>query len=138
MRRIHLRHLFLILSIVGLSAGAVQAKQKLRDIKAVDDAVFDVAVANKIRKECPDISGRVIKALTLYRSVRSHARSLGFTDDEIEAYGDSDVEKARMRAKGEAYLSARGVVASDPQSYCAVGRKEIQKSSRIGSLLKEK
>ncbi|MEP1766430.1 MAG: DUF5333 domain-containing protein [Sulfitobacter sp.] len=133
-----MRHLFLVLSIVGLSAGAVQAKQKLRDVKLVDDAVFDVAVADKIRKECPDISARVLKALTLYRSVRSHARSLGFSDDEIEAYGDSDVEKARMRKKGEAYLHARGVVASDPQSYCAVGRKEIQKSSRIGSLLREK
>jgi hypothetical protein len=133
-----MRHLFLVLSIVGLSAGAVQAKQNLRDIKEIDDAVFDVAVADKIRKECPVISARVLKALTLYRSVRSHARSLGFTDDEIEAYGDSDVEKARMRAKGEAYLRDRGVVASDPQSYCAVGRKEIQKSSRIGSLLREK
>lgn len=133
-----MRHLFLVFSIVGLSAGAVHAKQNLRDIKSIDDAVFDVAVADKIRKECPDISARVFKALTLYRSVRSQARSLGFTDDEIEAYGDSDVEKARMRAKGEAYLRARGVVASDPQSYCAVGRKEIQKSSRIGSLLREK
>lgn len=133
-----MRHLFLVLSIVGMSAGAVQAKQKLRDVKFVDDAVFDVAVADKIRKECPDIAARVIKALTLYRTVRSHARSLGFTDEEIDAYGDSDVEKARMRAKGEAYLRSHGVVASDPQSYCAVGRKEIQKSSRIGSLLREK
>jgi hypothetical protein len=43
-----------------------------------------------------------------------------------------------MRAKGEAYLRAQGVVAGDPQSYCAVGRKEIQKASRIGSLLREK
>jgi hypothetical protein len=133
-----MRHLFLVLSIVGLSAGAVQAKQNLRDIKKIDDAVFDVAVADKIRKECPEISARVLKALTLYRSVRSHARSLGFSEDDIKAYGDSDVEKARMRAKGEAYLRDRGVVASDPQSYCAVGRKEIQKSSRIGSLLREK
>lgn len=133
-----MRHLILVLSIIGLSAGTVQAKQKLRDVKMIDDAVFDVAVADKIRKECPDISARVIKALTLYRSVRSHARSLGYSNDEIEAYGDSDVEKARMRAKGEAYLRSHGVVASDPQSYCAVGRKEIQKSSRIGSLLKEK
>ena len=63
---------------------------------------------------------------------------VGFTDEEIDAYGDSDEEKARMRAKGEAYFRAHGVVASDPQSYCALGRKEIQKGSRIGSLLREK
>ena len=133
-----MRKIVFSLSIVALTAGAAMAKQPLRDIKAVDDAVFDVAVADKIRKECPDISARVLKALTLYRSVRSTARSLGYSNDEIEAYGDSDIEKARMRAKGEAYLRANGVVADDPQSYCALGRKEIQKSSRIGSLLREK
>jgi len=133
-----MRNLVLALSIVGLSAGAVQAKQNLRDVKAIDDAVFDVAVANKIRKECPDISARMLRALKMYNSAKSHARSLGYSDAEIEAYADSDTEKARLRAKGEAYLRAGGVVASDPQSYCALGRKEIQKSSRIGSLLKEK
>ncbi|MEH6522186.1 DUF5333 domain-containing protein [Sulfitobacter sp.] len=133
-----MRNLVLTLSILAMSAGSVTAKQPLREVSDIDDAVFDVAVANKIRKECPDISARLIKAITLYRSVRSKARSLGYTDEEIEAYGDSKQEKARMRAKGEAYLRTNGVVASDPQSYCAVGRKEIQKSSRIGSLLREK
>lgn len=133
-----MRKLVITLSIVAMTAGTVSAKQPLREVSAVDDAVFDVLMADRIRKECPDIGARAIKALTLYRSVRSKARSLGYTDDEIEAYGDSEQEKARMRAKGEAYLRANGVVASDPQSYCAVGRKEIQKSSRIGSLLREK
>jgi hypothetical protein len=127
-----------MLCILAVSAGAVAAKPMLRDVKSVDDAVFDVAVADRIRKQCPDISARVFKALTLYQSLRAQARSLGFTDEEIDAYGDSDEEKARMRAKGEAYFRAHGVVASDPQSYCALGRKEIQKGSRIGSLLREK
>ncbi|WP_299416578.1 DUF5333 domain-containing protein [uncultured Sulfitobacter sp.] len=133
-----MRHLFLVLGIVVLSAGSVAAQQKLRDVKSIDDAVFDVAVADKIRKECPEISARVVRALNLYRKTRAEAKALGFTDAEIKAYGDSEAEKARMRAKGEAYLRRHGVVASDPQSYCAVGRKEIQKSSRIGSLLREK
>lgn len=133
-----MRKLVLTLSVLAISAGAVSAKQPLREVKSIDDAVFDVAMADKIRKECPDISARVIKAITLYRSVRSNARSLGYTNEEIEAYADSKQEKARMRAKGEAFLRANGVVASDPQSYCALGRKEIQKSSRIGSLLREK
>ncbi len=133
-----MRKIVLSLILVTLTVGMATAKQPLRDIKEIDDAVFDVAIADKIRKECPDISARVLRALTLYRSVRSTARSLGYSSDEIEAYGDSDVEKARMRAKGEAYLRANGVVADDPQSYCALGRKEIQKSSRIGSLLREK
>jgi hypothetical protein len=133
-----MRKLVLIMSILVLPVGALSAKQPLREIAAIDDAVFDVAMADKIRKECPDISARFLRALSLYRSVRSQARSLGYTKDEIEAYADSDTEKARMRAKGNAYLRANGVVTSDPQSYCTLGRKEIQKSSRIGSLLREK
>lgn len=133
-----MRHFLVTLSILALSAGVVSAKPALRDVSKVDDAVFDVAVADKIRKECPSIAPRLVEAYTLYRATRKYARSLGYSDDEIKAYGDSKAEKARMRAKGEAYLRAQGVVAGDPQSYCAVGRKEIQKSSRIGSLLKEK
>ena len=133
-----MRQVILIIASIAMAASVAAAEQNLRDVKSIDDAVFDVAVADQIRKNCPDISARVIKALTLYRSVRAEARSLGFTDAQIEAYGDSETEKARMRAKGDAYLRANGVVASDPQSYCALGRKEIQKSSRIGSLLKEK
>lgn len=133
-----MRHLILPVSVFVLIAGGVAAKQPLREIKAIDNAVFDVAVADQIRKKCPDIAPRLVQAYTLYRSTRKHARDLGYSDEEIEAYGDSDAEKARMRANGEAYMRANGVVTSDPQSYCALGRKEIQKSSRIGSLLREK
>jgi len=133
-----MRHLILTLCMLVAAAGSAAANQNLRDIKSIDDTVFDVAVANEIRKNCPDISARVLPALSLYRSLRTQARALGFTDEQIDAYADSDWEKARMRARGDVYFRANGVVASDPQSYCALGRREIQKSSRIGSLLREK
>ncbi|WP_299558014.1 DUF5333 domain-containing protein [uncultured Sulfitobacter sp.] len=133
-----MRKTILALSILALTATAVAAKPPLRDIKSIDDAVFDVAVADQIRKKCPDISARLLRALSMYQSVRTEARKLGYSDDEIEAYADSDAEKARMKARGAAYFKANGVVTSDPQSYCALGRKEIEKSSRIGSLLRVK
>lgn len=133
-----MRNTVLVLAAVLMTAGATAAKPPLRDVAQVDDAVFDVAIADTIRKNCPDIAPRMIRAYALYRETRQLALSLGYTDAEIEAYGNSDTEKARLRAKGEAYLRSNGVVASDPQSYCALGRKEIEKSSRIGSLLREK
>jgi hypothetical protein len=133
-----MRQLILTLGFFALSAGAVAAKPPISDVAVIDNAVFDVAVADQIRKKCPDITPRIVQALTLYLATRKLARDMGYSDEEIEAYGDSDAEKARMRAKGEAYMRANGVVAGDPQSYCALGRKEIEKSSRIGSLLKEK
>lgn len=126
-----------VLLFAGL-AGAVSAKQPLREVEAIDNAVFDVAIADEIRKKCPDIAPRLVKAFALYRATQSAARDLGYSDAEIEAYVESEHEKARMRAKGEAYLHANGVVAADPQSYCALGRKEIEKSSRIGSVLRVK
>ncbi|MEQ6248345.1 DUF5333 domain-containing protein [Sulfitobacter sp. HNIBRBA3233] len=133
-----MRHLAIILSVLALSTQPLAAKPALRDVKSIDDAVFDVAIANEIRKNCPDISARMFRALKLYSDVKSEARDLGYTKAEIDAYADSDVEKDRLRAKGAAYFKANGVVKDDPQSYCALGRKEIEKSSRIGSLLKVK
>ena len=133
-----MRKLVLSLCIIVLGAGAVAAKSPLRDVKSVDDAVFDVAVANEIRKNCPEISARMLRALMLYRNVKAQARSLGYTEAEIDAYAESDAEKARLRARGAAYFAANGVDPARPQSYCALGRKEIEKSSRIGSLLKVK
>ena len=71
-------------------------------------------------------------------NVKQTAKSLGYSDAEIDAYRKSDSNKARMKARGAAYLQANGVDTSDPESYCALGRAEIQKSSRIGSLLRAK
>jgi hypothetical protein len=124
--------------VVALTATMAEAKPPLRDVKSIDDAVFDIAVADQIRKKCPDIAPRLIQAYSLYRATRAQAKALGYTDAEIEAYGDSDVEKARMRARGDVFFKANGVVASDPQTFCALGRAEIEKSSRIGSLLRTK
>ena len=45
--------------------------------------------------------------------------------------------RARMRAQRDAYLAERGVVKSDPETYCAAGRAEIRNGSRIGALLRD-
>jgi len=133
-----MRQPILPMIVVALTATMAEAKPPLRDVKSIDDAVFDIAVADQIRKKCPDIAPRLIQAYSLYRATRAQAKALGYTDAEIEAYGDSDVEKARMRARGDVFFKANGVVASDPQTFCALGRAEIEKSSRIGSLLRTK
>lgn len=117
-------------------SSAVLAKPSLRTVSQVEDGLFEIAVADKIRKECGAISGKVLKALSQLRDLQDHAESLGYSSDEIKAYVDSDVEKARMKAKRDAYLIKQGVVQNDPRTYCAAGRAEIQKSSRIGALLR--
>lgn len=131
-----MRKLVAVAVILSLSSTGVMAKPSLRNVGVVEDGLFAISVADKIRKECDTISGRVLKAMGQMRKLADHARDLGYMDDEIKTYVDSRTEKSRMRAKRDAYLTKQGVVNSQPETYCAAGRAEIQKSSRIGALLK--
>lgn len=133
-----MRKLTTLILVSAIAASPVAAKQPLRNVAEIDDALLDLGIADKIRKNCPDISARMLRAISYVRKVEARAKALGYSDAEIEAYTDSDKEKARMRARGAKYFKAKGVDTSDPQSYCALGRAEIQKKSRIGSLLKAK
>ncbi|KAG1649488.1 putative 14 protein in nqo3 5'region [Nymphon striatum] len=114
-----------------LIAVPAMAKPPLREVAAIDDALFDLGLADIIRKNCPTIGARMFKAIGYVRALEKKAQSMGYSKAEIEAYTDSDVEKNRLRAKAATFFS-------DPQSYCVLGQQEIQNSSRIGSLLRAK
>jgi len=120
----------------GLGFSPALAKQSLQSVAAVEQGLFSISVADKIRRECGSISGRMLKARSTLRSLYDTARAAGYSDAEIDTYVNADTEKARMRARRDAYLKKQGVVKSQPESYCAAGRAEIQKSSQIGVLLK--
>ncbi|ASM72667.1 MULTISPECIES: DUF5333 domain-containing protein [Roseobacteraceae] len=123
---------------IALSMAAttsVVAKPHLRDTP-IDDGLLAVGLADEIRKACPDISARMLRAFGYINDLKSQAQALGYSEAEIDAYRKSDVEKARLKQRGDAYLAANGVVAGQPETYCALGRNEIEKSSRIGSLLR--
>jgi len=113
-----------------------EAKPPLRDVKEIDDELYYIAIANEISEYCPSISGRRLKAINVMWGLRSQANKLGYSDSEIRAYVDSDAEKDRMRAKGEAYLAANGVSYDNPGSFCTLGRKEIERNSAIGVYLR--
>lgn len=131
-----------LLVVAFVSAVAVgtagQAKQPLGEVAAIDDALFDLGIADRIRKNCPSIHARMFRAIKYVRNLEKEARALGYTQEEIDAYTDSDADKARLKAKAAVFFEARGVDTSDPESYCALGLEEIQKESRIGSLLRAK
>jgi hypothetical protein len=128
----------LITALCGLIALPAAARQPLSEVREIDDGLFYVALANEIRKSCDDIEPRIFMALSTLRSLNSKARAMGYTQAEIDAYTDSDAEKARMRARGAEYYAARGVDPAVPQDLCALGRAEIQRNSQIGVLLKAK
>lgn len=131
-----MHRLMVALVAMSLSAAPAAAKPPLREVARIDDALLDLGIANLVRENCPTISARIVAAVFYVRRLQSEARELGYTDAEIEAYTKSDAEKARMRKRGDAIFVSRGVDTSDPQSYCEFGLAEIEKSSRIGSLLR--
>lgn len=123
--------------ILGLTLAApAQALPPLRDVPEVDDGLMMVAIADQIRKSCDGIDARMVRAYTTLSSLKRLARARGYSDAEIEAYVTSKDEKARMKAKATAWLSARGVNAADTTQLCAFGRDQIKADSAIGRLLK--
>ena len=130
----------LIVSVLSMSlmAAPVVAKPPLREVAEIDDALFDLGVAHRIRKKCSTISARMLTALAYINNLERKALDMGYTKKEIDAYTDSDADKDRLKAKARIFFRNRGVDTSDPESYCAVGLEEIQKASRIGSLLRAK
>ena len=117
---------------------AAAAKPPLSEVAVVDDGLFQVAMANVIRKGCDTIDARLIKAIGVLQDIKNHARSLGYSDAEIDAFVDSDVEKDRMKRRGATYFAAQGVDPDKPEDLCRMGREEIAKNSPVGVLLKAK
>lgn len=126
----------LILSL--LIAGPAWALPPLSEQDGINDGLLAVGIADEIRTQCPDISARMFKALSFMNGLKSQAKSLGYSDAEVKAYTKNKTEKAKMRARGEAYLKEHGVTPGDAESYCALGRAEIEKNSQIGALLRAK
>lgn len=119
-----------------LTAQTALAKPHLRDVEEIDGGLLAVGLANDIRKNCPSISARMIRAVAFVHGLQARAEELGYSRDEIDAYRKSDAEKARLRAAGDAWLRANGVDKTQPDTYCVAGRNEIAKQSQIGALLK--
>ena len=122
-------------AVLALPAMA-EAKPPLRDVKEIDNELYYIAIANEISDYCPSISGRRMKAIGVMWGLRSKANKLGYSDKEIRAYVESDAEKDRMRSKGEAYLAQNGVSYDKPNTFCKLGRAEIERNSAIGVYLR--
>ncbi|GAA6187418.1 DUF5333 domain-containing protein [Litorivita sp. NS0012-18] len=119
-------------------ASAAEARADLRSEKDINDGLLAIGIADEIRKNCAVISPRMIRAYRYMNTLESMAKARGYSDAEIEAYVTNKAEKAKMRSRGEAYLKAKGVQRSNPETFCDLGRAEIASNSRIGALLKAK
>lgn len=112
------------------------ANAGLQNETEINNGLLAVGIADEIRNKCDTISARTFTALGFLSSLKRSARSKGYSNDEINAYTKSPVEKAKMRQRGQQYLAQNGASLDDPASMCRLGRQEIAKRSQIGVLLR--
>lgn len=128
-----------VLLCLGVAAGAsASAGAGLASETDINAGLLDIAVADKIRRECSGIGARLFRAQRYASDLKAMARARGYTEAEIDAYINDDTEEAKMRARRNAYFEARGASNLDAASLCVLGRAEIAQGSRIGRLLRAK
>lgn len=119
-------------------AGSATAKPHLRDVAEIDHNMLWVALAIEVSDKCDEIKPRTLKGLAFLNTLKSRAKKLGYSNDEIKAYVNSAAEKARIRTLGEAYVKSKGLNPADAGDLCTLGHAEIAARSQIGVLLKAK
>ena len=128
--------LALVATLAGGGSGA--AATGLANEADINAGLMAVAAADKIRRECGAISGRLWAARTYTNALRDMARTRGYTNAQIDAYVNDTAEKAKMRELRNAYFKSKGASNLDPESLCTLGRAEIAGQTQIGAFLKAK
>ncbi len=119
-----------------LAAGPAAAQQSLSEVGYVTEGLIAVGIAYEISEVCGDIDPRTLRGLAYLNQLRGHAKSLGFSNAEIDAFVDDRAEQDRLEGIARARLAGMGATPGDEASHCAVGRAEIGKQSTIGYLLR--
>lgn len=124
------------IALIGaLLAGPAAALEPLSQEKHINDRLIAARIADRVRRTCPTIDGRILYAYGEARKLKSYARNKGYSNAQIDAFLDSKADKKRIYAVAEDYLKRKGAKAGDPQSFCAIGKQEIANRTIIGSLL---
>lgn len=128
----------LIAGAVVLCAGMANAQPSvpLAEEPHINEQLMAAAVGDVIRNTCPNISARMVTVFFKAKELEKYARKAGYDEDEVKAFLKDKSEKARIKGKATDYMAANGVVDGDVESYCTLGRAEIEKDSLIGALLK--
>ena len=130
----------LIAAVVSLAtvfaAGHLSAQTALKDVAKVRDGIIYTGMAYEISEKCGSLDARLFRGVNYLQSLQRHARDLGYSEEEIDAYINDDAEKDRLEAIAREQLALLGVVPGDEASYCAAGRAQIEANTRVGWLLR--
>lgn len=122
----------------ALSLGAMPASADLSQEAEINQGLMYIAAADKIRRECGSIGGRLFRAQSYANTLKSEAAKRGYSEAEIDDYVNSKANRAAMREKRNAYFKSKGASNLDPASLCVLGSQEMAQGSQIGRLLRAK
>lgn len=137
MKRVSSKVLSMTLAAI-MALAALPAHAGLKDEKVINDGLLYIAAADKIRRECGSIGGRLFKAQAYANALKKAAAERGYSDEEIDAYVNDKANQAAMRERRNAYFKSKGASNLDPASLCVLGQAEMANGSRIGRLLRAK
>ncbi|WCR14869.1 DUF5333 domain-containing protein [Paracoccus seriniphilus] len=120
------------------AANPAAALEPLSQERYINDRLIAARIADRIRRECPSISGRLVYAFMQARELKKYALQKGYSEAQIDGFLDSKQDKKRIYATAEDYMARNGVKAGDPESFCRLGREEIARKTVTGSLLNAK
>jgi len=120
---------------VGAAAAATDYAAMRADNR-VQSELLGASMAYIVVEECEAINLRRLKLVSYALSLTSHAKGLGYTGSEVEAYVNDKDEQARFRARALERLVEKGAVEGNAASFCDVGRAEMEKGTYVGSILK--
>jgi hypothetical protein len=132
-------HLVTTLALItgfAILAGATAAKPGLPNEPRITDGLIDTAIAYEIGRKCDTLEARIVQGINFLYELRGQAQTLGYTTEEIDAYIDNEAEKDRLEAIARDRLRALGGVDGEWETYCAVGRAQIEAGTQIGRLLR--
>lgn len=130
-----MRHVIAAICFLTVGSQAAGAQSLAQD-PTVRQGFYAIGLADEIRKNCPGISPRLVRAYTFLKSLESHALQSGYTQDDIEALKDDDAARSELEAQIRADLAARGASPGNAAGYCQVGREEMGRGTAAGRLLR--
>lgn len=122
---------------LAMAGGQASAQKDLSEVKYVTEGLIAVGIAYELSEVCGDLSARTFRGISYLNQLRSHARDLGYSNDEIKAFTDNEAEQDKLEAIARSRLVTMGAAPGDAASHCAVGKAEIAKGSTIGYLLRD-
>ena len=114
------------------------AKSLLIENENIWHELLQISVASKISEKCTSIEARKIQGLFALLEIKSVAKELGYTDNEINEFVSSEENKKKLKNETDVYLLDNGVDLNNVKTVCLFGLSEIDQETTIGSLLRIK